>query len=224
MHRIRVIDSHTEGEPTRVIIEGGPDLGVGSMAERRARFQRDFDRYRSAVVNEPRGSDVFVGALLVPPDDPSCVAGVIFFNNVGTLGMCGHGTVGVVVTLAHLGRLNAGLHRIDTPAGVVTAELHESGDVSVRNVRSYRLAKDVTVDVDGYGRFRGDIAWGGNWFFLVNEHQETIEKRRAPDPSRPVMPFGPRAAAATYALSRSASNLPATEDRGSGPSFRPLQS
>ncbi len=174
MHRIRVIDSHTEGEPTRVIIEGGPDLGGGSLAERRTRFQQEFDRYRSAVVNEPRGSAVFVGALLVPPDDPSCVAGVIFFNNVGTLGMCGHGTIGVVVTLARLGRLQAGLHRIDTPAGVVTAELHESGDVSVRNVPSYRLAKDVAVDVDGYGRFRGDIAWGGDWFFLVNEHQESI--------------------------------------------------
>lgn len=176
MQRIRVIDSHTEGEPTRVVIEGGPDLGGGSLAERRARFQaQPFDRYRSAVVNEPRGSDVFVGALLVPPDDPSCAAGVIFFNNVGTLGMCGHGTIGVVVTLAHLGRLKPGVHRIDTPAGVVTAELHESGDVSVHNVPSYRLAKDVVVDVDGYGRFRGDVAWGGNWFFLVNEHHETID-------------------------------------------------
>jgi len=176
MQLIRVIDSHTEGEPTRVVIEGGPDLGGGSLAERRARFQEQpFDRYRSAVVNEPRGSDVFVGALLVPPDDPSCAAGVIFFNNVGTLGMCGHGTIGVVVTLAHLGRLTPGLHRIDTPAGVVTAELHESGDVSVHNIPSYRLAKDVVVDVDGYGRFRGDVAWGGNWFFLVNEHQETLE-------------------------------------------------
>ena len=174
MHRIRVIDSHTAGEPTRVIIEGGPDLGGGSMVERRARFQQDFDRYRTAVVNEPRGSDVFVGALLVPPDDSSCVAGVIFFNNVGTLGMCGHGTIGLVVTLAHLGRLKAGLHRIDTPAGVVTAELHESGDVSVRNVPSYRLAKDVAVDVDGYGRFRGDVAWGGNWFFLVGEHGQEL--------------------------------------------------
>jgi 4-hydroxyproline epimerase len=175
MQRIRVIDSHTAGEPTRVIVEGGPDLGSGSMVERRARFQQEFDRYRSAVVNEPRGSDVFVGALLVPPAEPSCAAGVIFFNNVGTLGMCGHGTIGVVVTLAHLGRLKTGLHRIETPVGVVTAELHESGDVSVHNVPSYRLAKNVAVDVDGYGHFSGDVAWGGNWFFLVNQHQETLE-------------------------------------------------
>jgi 4-hydroxyproline epimerase len=175
MQRIRVIDSHTAGEPTRVIIEGGPDLGGGPLAERRARLQQEFDRYRSAVVNEPRGSDVFVGALLVPPAEPSSAAGVIFFNNVGTLGMCGHGTIGVVVTLAYLGRLKSGQHRIETPVGVVTAELHESGDVSVHNVSSYRLAKNVAVDVDGYGRFSGDVAWGGNWFFLVNHHQETLE-------------------------------------------------
>lgn len=179
VQHIRVIDSHTEGEPTRVIIEGGPDLGGGSLAERRTRFQQQFDRYRSAVVNEPRGSDVFVGALLVPPADPSCVAGVIFFNNVGTLGMCGHGTIGVVVTLAHLGRLKTGGHRIETPVGAVTAELYESGEVSVHNVPSYRLAKDVSVDVAGYGHFSGDVAWGGNWFFLVNEHQETLSVKNA---------------------------------------------
>jgi Proline racemase len=157
MQRIRVIDSHTAGEPTRVIIEGGPDLGGGSLAERRTRFQQQFDRYRSAVVNEPRGSDVFVGALLVPPAEPSCAAGLIFFNNVGTLGMCGHGTIGVMTTLAYLGRLKTGQHRIETPVGVVTAELHELGDVSVHNVSSYRLAKNVAVDVDGYGRFRGEM-------------------------------------------------------------------
>ncbi len=177
MQRIRVIDSHTEGEPTRVIVDGGPDLGGGSLAERRERFRRDFDGLRSAVVNEPRGSDVFVGALLVPPTDPSCAAGVIFFNNVGYLGMCGHGTIGVVATLAHLGRLKTGVHRIETPVGIVTAELHRSGDVSVVNVPSYRLQKDVAIDVDGYGHFTGDIAWGGNWFFLINQHREAIELR-----------------------------------------------
>lgn len=177
--RIRVIDSHTEGEPTRVIIEGGPDLGGGPLAERRERFRRDFDSFRSAVVNEPRGSDVYVGALLVPPADPTCATGVIFFNNVGYLGMCGHGTIGVVVTLAHLSRLKPGLHRIETPVGIVTAELHESGDVSVANVPSYRLEKNVAVDVEGYGRVHGDIAWGGNWFFLVNDHREAIELRNA---------------------------------------------
>jgi 4-hydroxyproline epimerase len=170
MQRIRVIDSHTEGEPTRIILEGGPDLGTGSLPERRERFRREFDRYRSAVVNEPRGSDPVVGALLVPPTDPSCTTGVIFFNNVGYLGMCGHGTIGLVATLSHLGRLKRGVHRIETPVGVVTAELHSTGDVSVTNVPSYRFKKDVSV-----GRFTGDIAWGGNWFFLINDQREELD-------------------------------------------------
>jgi len=175
IRKIHVIDSHTEGEPTRVVIEGGPDLGSGSLAERRERFKRDFDRYRSAVVNEPRGSDPVVGALLCPPVDPSCAAGVIFFNNVGYLGMCGHGTIGVVTTLAYLGRIAPGAHRIETPVGVVTAELHDSGDVSVANVPSYRHRKGVVVDVERFGRFTGDVAWGGNWFFLVNDATEPLE-------------------------------------------------
>src|SRR5262245_54512053 len=92
MERIHVIDTHTGGEPTRVVIGGGPDLGGGNVAAQREVFRKRFDEFRSAVVNEPRGSDVMVGALLCPPADRSCVAGVIFFNNVGTLGMCGHGT------------------------------------------------------------------------------------------------------------------------------------
>src|SRR5262245_45281592 len=118
-HRIRVIDSHTGGEPTRVVIEGGPDLGPGSAAAKRKVFREEYDAFRSAVVNEPRGSDVLVGALVVEPEDRSCAAGVVFFNNVGFLGMCGHGTIGLVVTLAHLGRIGVGEHRIETPAGVV---------------------------------------------------------------------------------------------------------
>ena len=166
--RLHVIDSHTGGEPTRVITTGGPDLGSGSMAERMARFRAEHDGFRSAVVNEPRGSDAMVGALLCEPEDPTCVAGVIFFNNVGYLGMCGHGTIGLLVTLAHLGRLDPGMHRIETPVGVVGAELHASGEVSVSNVASYRLAKDVAVEVEGHGRVVGDVAWGGNWFFLVD--------------------------------------------------------
>ena len=167
---IRVIDSHTEGEPTRIIIDGGPDLGAGSLADRRDRFSRDFDHYRSAVVNEPRGSDVYVGALLVPPIDPNSATGVIFFNNVGYLGMCGHGTIGVVTTLAHLGRIKKGTHRIETPVGVVTAELHDDRSVSVQNVPSYRFAKNVSVD-----GISGDIAWGGNWFFLANDAREDLD-------------------------------------------------
>ena len=174
MKQVRVIDSHTGGEPTRTVISGGPELGGGSRAERRERFARDCDQFRSAVVNEPRGSDVFVGALLVEPQDPACAAGVIFFNNVGVLNMCGHGTIGLVVTLAHLGRIQPGEHRIETPVGVVTATLHANGEVSVANVPSYRQAKAVTVDLAGHSKVTGDVAWGGNWFFLVEKHEEPL--------------------------------------------------
>jgi 4-hydroxyproline epimerase len=169
--RVNIIDSHTGGEPTRLVVKGGPDLGRGSLAERLERFRAAHDHFRSAVVNEPRGSDVIVGALLCQPSDASCVAGVIFFNNVGYLGMCGHGTIGLVVTLAHLGRIQPGRHRIETPVGVVGADLHETGEVTLTNVASYRSAQGVKVEVDGYGRFVGDVAWGGNWFFLVNDHR-----------------------------------------------------
>jgi 4-hydroxyproline epimerase len=165
--RIHAIDSHTGGEPTRLVLSGGPDLGSGSMSERVARFHKSFDYVRSAIIKEPRGSDAIVGALLCQPVDPSCDAGVIFFNNVGYLGMCGHGTIGLVATLAHLNRIRPGHVRIETPVGLVTAELHDTGEVTVRNVPSFRLATDVTVQVDRYGPVKGDIAWGGNWFFQV---------------------------------------------------------
>ena len=165
--RVAVVDSHTGGEPTRVVLSGGPDLGSGSMADRLNRFRKQFDRFRSAIVNEPRGSDAVVGALLCDPPDSSCQAGVIFFNNVGYLGMCGHGTIGLVATLAHLGRIQPGPLRIATPVGIVSAEWHGNGEATVRNVPSYRHKKDVTIDVNGYGQMTGDVAWGGNWFFLV---------------------------------------------------------
>ncbi|MCW3061830.1 MAG: 4-hydroxyproline epimerase [Capsulimonas sp.] len=171
---VHVIDSHTEGEPTRTVISGGPDLGSGSLGEKLSRFRASHDGFRSAVVCEPRGSDVLVGALLLEPSDPLCAAGVIFFNNVGYLGMCGHGTIGLVATLAHLGRIGPGRHRIETPVGIVTATLQDSGKVSVENVPSYRWTKQVSVDVDGHGVVRGDVAWGGNWFFLANEHGQDL--------------------------------------------------
>ncbi len=173
--RIQVIDSHTGGEPTRVVVAGGPDLGGGSLAERRERFRTRFDDFRSAVVNEPRGSDVVVGALLCEPTDPSCAAGVIFFNNVGMLHMCGHGTIGLAVTLAHMGRIRPGTHRLETPVGVVSFEYAGGAAVTIENVPSYRLAKDVALPVEGVGTVRGDVAWGGNWFFLVGEHGQALE-------------------------------------------------
>lgn len=169
-HKVRVIDSHTGGEPTRVVLSRGPALGNGPLAERLERFRRDHDTFRSAVVNEPRGSDVMVGALLCEPTDPACAAGVIFFNNVGYLGMCGHGTIGLIATLSYLNQIQPGEHRIETPVGIVSAILHPTGEVTVNNVASYRLAANVTLNVPGHGAVRGDVAWGGNWFFLVREH------------------------------------------------------
>ncbi|OEZ56137.1 4-hydroxyproline epimerase [Duganella sp. HH105] len=170
MKTISIIDSHTGGEPTRLVIDGGPELGHGPLSERLDLLKRQHDRFRSAVVCEPRGSDVLVGALLCEPHAPDCAAGVIFFNNVGYLGMCGHGTIGLVASLAFMGRIGAGRHRIDTPVGVVEAELHADGSVTVDNVASYRTQTQVTVEVPGHGPVTGDVAWGGNWFFLVSGH------------------------------------------------------
>jgi len=175
---IHVVDSHTGGEPTRVVIGGFPDLGTGPMAERLERLRDEHDRYRRATLLEPRGSEVLVGALLCPPQDPAHTAGVIFFNNAGYLGMCGHGTIGLVVTLAHLGRISAGDHVIETPVGDVRATLHEDGRVSVRNVPAYRLAADVAVTLATGQTVTGDIAWGGNWFFLCADHGQAISPER----------------------------------------------
>ena len=166
---MRVIDSHTEGEPTRVIIEGGPELGGGPLQERVGRFRTSADFYRRMAIHEPRGSDALVGALLCEPEDASCVAGVIFFNNAGYLGMCGHGAMGVAVTLAYLGRIDLGVHRLETPVGVVEVNLVDANQVVIENVPSYRYRANVSVDVEELGTVTGDIAWGGNWFFLAEE-------------------------------------------------------
>ena len=173
--KVRVIDSHTGGEPTRLVVGGGPDLGRGPLGERVERFRQQHDEFRSAVVNEPRGSDVMVGGLLCEAVDPGCAAGVIYFNNVGYLGMCGHGTIGLMATLAYLGKIAPGEQRIETPVGTVSAILHENGEVTVNNVASYRRAAKVRLEVPGHGRVEGDIAWGGNWFFLIEDHEQDLE-------------------------------------------------
>jgi len=174
MLKIQVIDSHTGGEPTRVIIAGGPDLGTGSLSERVSIFRERFDELRSAIVNEPRGSDVLVGAILCEPTDTRFTTGVIFFNNAGYLGMCGHGAIGLMVTLKHLGQIEIGVHQIETPVGPIEATLHDRNSASIQNVRSYRLAKDVSIEVPDYGTVVGDVAWGGNWFFLVKQAPEVF--------------------------------------------------
>jgi 4-hydroxyproline epimerase len=170
MHRVQIVDSHTGGEPTRVVVSGGPILAGKTLLEQRDVFLSQHDEFRSAVVNEPRGSDVLVGALLCKPTQADCVAGVIFFNNIGVLGMCGHGMMGLIVTLAHLGTIKVGTYRIETPVGVVTCEYQGGNCVTIENVPCYRLAKCVHVTIPDGGSLCGDIAWGGNWFFLVADH------------------------------------------------------
>jgi 4-hydroxyproline epimerase len=167
---VQVIDSHTAGEPTRVVIAGGPSLGDGDLQSQLEAFRSQHDSFRTAVLCEPRGSEVMVGALLCPPHDPAATAGVIFYNDVGYLGMCGHGSIGLITTLAHLGRLTVGTHGIETPVGMIAASLHSDGAVSITNVPSYRCRSGVEVDIPEWGLMHGDIAWGGNWFFLVADH------------------------------------------------------
>jgi len=179
MQTINVIDSHTAGEPIRVVLSGCPDLGSGSLIARRQRFAGEFDHWRRALVCAPRSAEIVVGALLQTPTDPRCCAGVIFFNNVGVLGMCGHGMIGLVHTLAYLGRIAPGTHQVETPVGVVGVELHGDGRVSVDNVESWRSRAAVPVDVPGYGRIHGDIAWGGNWFFITADAPLALEHANA---------------------------------------------
>jgi 4-hydroxyproline epimerase len=168
--RLKIVDSHTAGEPTRCVPGGLPDLGSGPLAERLEHLRNHHDHLRRAILCEPRGSDVLVGAYLIEPVDPGSAAGVIFFNNAGYLGMCGHGTIGVAVTLAHLGRIEPGEHDIETPVGPVTIHLHDRHRVTIRNVPAYRHRTAVTVDVPSFGAVTGDVAWGGNWFFLIETH------------------------------------------------------
>jgi proline racemase len=164
---IRVVDSHTEGEPTRVVVEGWPPPAGATMEERRRDMKERFDPLRRAVLCEPRGHEAVVGALLTPPVTPGAYAGVVFFDNAAYLGMCGHGTIGVVRTLEYLGRLAPGPVALDTPVGTVRAELAADGSVTIENVPAFLHARDVAVDVPGVGRITGDVAYGGNWFFIA---------------------------------------------------------
>jgi len=175
MKRIPYLDSHTGGEPTRLITSLPFDLGTDSVADKLSTLKKNHDDLRRTVLLEPRGSDVLVGAYLVEPADPTCQFGVIYFNNVGYLGMCGHGTIGLIASLAYLGKVKPGIIRIETPVGVVEATLHknEAGEypnkVSVKNIPAYRHLTHVPVTVGGK-TIHGDVAWGGNWFFLCHDH------------------------------------------------------
>ncbi|RFD27592.1 hydroxyproline-2-epimerase [Pseudomonas sp. GL93] len=175
MKRLHVIDSHTGGEPTRLVMSGFPELVGASIADQLDHLRTHHDQWRRACLLEPRGNDVLVGALYCAPVTPGATCGVIFFNNAGYLGMCGHGTIGLVASLHHLGLIQPGVHSLDTPVGPVAATLHEDGSVTLRNVPAYRYRKQVAVEVPGHGVVLGDIAWGGNWFFLVSDHGHELQ-------------------------------------------------
>ena len=175
MKRLHVIDSHTGGEPTRLVMNGFPELAGASIADQLDHLRTHHDQWRRACLLEPRGNDVLVGALYCAPVTPGATCGVIFFNNAGYLGMCGHGTIGLVASLHHLGLIQPGVHSLDTPVGPVAATLHEDGSVTLRNVPAYRYRKQVPVEVPGHGVVLGDIAWGGNWFFLVSDHGHELQ-------------------------------------------------
>jgi 4-hydroxyproline epimerase len=175
MKQVHIIDSHTGGEPTRLVMKGFPQLAGNTMVEKLDALRDQHDQWRRACLLEPRGNDVLVGALYCEPVSPDATCGVIFFNNAGYLGMCGHGTIGLVASLHHLGHTSPGVHKIDTPVGPVSATLHEDGAVTLRNVPAYRYRKQVPVDVPDHGRVYGDIAWGGNWFFLVSDHGKVLQ-------------------------------------------------
>lgn len=182
--RIRVVDSHTEGEPTRVVVEGAPELRAPDLAERVRELRADHDALRTGIVCEPRGHDAIVGAYFWDSNGGETDFEAVFFNNTGYLGMCGHGTIGLVTTLVHLERLAPGPVRFATPAGIVRAELHQDGRVSVWNVRSHRFRAGVEVALEGFGMVRGDIAYGGNWFFLTDQTPCTLSLENIPELTR----------------------------------------
>ena len=166
---MKVVDSHTEGEPTRVILEGGPDIGAGPLSERAKRLATEHRDFYRSLVTEPYGQEAMVGALLVEPVDPSCVTGVIYFDAAAVIGMCGHGTIGLAATLAHIGKIGIGTHKIETPVGIVEVTLTDKNTVTVQNIESYRFRKGVSVEVEGIGTVVGDVSYGGNWFFIVDD-------------------------------------------------------
>lgn len=172
---IEIVDSHTEGEPTRVVLDGWPACAGDTMEAKRESMSKEHDHLRRAVVCEPRGHNAVVGAVLTPPVSEQAVAGVIFFNNSGYLGMCGHGLIGVVKTLEHLGRLQGEVALLDTPVGTVGAAVNKDGSVTIRNVPAVCHSLDAEIEVLGLGKVVGDVAWGGNWFFLTSLPELRLE-------------------------------------------------
>jgi 4-hydroxyproline epimerase len=167
MHSVRVIDSHTEGEPTRLVVEGLPEPAGNTVQDRVAAIERDFEALYRPLLLEPRAYEAMVGAWMGSPTAEGCIADVVYFNPAGVLGMCGHGTIGVAATLAQTGKLSPGDYRFNTPAGIVGVKIVDPATVQIENIPSYRIAASARLEVEGYGGVVGDVAYGGNHFFLV---------------------------------------------------------
>lgn len=172
--RLRVVDSHTIGEPTRLVIDDSfverLELGGGTVADRRGVFRERYDHVRRALVGDPRGAEAMVGVIMLPPSEPGCRAGAIYFNRVGYLDMCGHATIGLAVTLGRLGRIAPGPWRLETPAGIVGVSWHGGHEATFECVPPRRIRRGLTVACAAGGRVTGDVATSGLWFFLCRDH------------------------------------------------------
>ena len=173
-HTFFCIDGHTAGNPVRLVAGGAPRLNGTTMSERRQDFLARFDWIRTGLMFEPRGHDMMSGGFLYPPADPQSDAAILFIETSGCLPMCGHGTIGMVTFALEHGLVvlrTPGKLRLEVPAGVVDIEYVQDGpkvtSVKIRNVASYLAAKDVEIDVPGFGPLRVDVAYGGNFYAIV---------------------------------------------------------
>ncbi|RWP63420.1 MAG: 4-hydroxyproline epimerase [Mesorhizobium sp.] len=178
-HSFFCIDGHTCGNPVRLVAGGGPLLNGATMMERRAHFLAEYDWIRTGLMFEPRGHDVMSGSILYPPTRPDCDVAILFIETSGCLPMCGHGTIGTVTMAIEHGLVKPktpGLLRLDTPAGLVTAEYKQVGDyveeVRITNVPSFLHAEGLTVECPQLGEISVDVAYGGNFYAIV-EPQKT---------------------------------------------------
>jgi len=180
-----VIDSHTAGHPTRIVVGGLPKVRGGSVAQKRDYIKSKMDYIRTLLCNEPRGHSCMYGAFLVEPSSEDADFGVIFFSTASYDDMCGHGTIGVATVLTEMNMVRREEPTtevtFETPAGLVRVETKVVGgkvkSVSFVNVPAFLYKKDISIDVPGYGEVKGDVAFGGNWFFYVNAKEIGVRVR-----------------------------------------------
>lgn len=172
------IDAHTCGNPVRVVAEGGPELAGANMFEKRQHFLKEYDWIRKGLMFEPRGHDMMSGSILYPPSDPANDAGILFIETSGCLPMCGHGTIGTVTVAVERGLISPkteGSLKLETPAGVVNAfyymENRKVRSVRFQNIPSFLAAAHCSVDLPSLGRIKFDVAYGGNFYAIVDPQE-----------------------------------------------------